>query len=899
MEEAMASLLDAAQVVLDPGQMRPVKVRGSFSLSAGANVAENVKSFLTANAHELAVPFGAAGLMLVKDVRAAGYRVLRYNHTVDGIRVFGAQLIATVDDAQQVRSLDLYPGPTRLRPPPPDAKLLSAQQAYDAAAASLGTFTKRLEPAAPEPIWFPADQGVVRAFEVIIATGAPPHDWQMVVDAQTGAILLKRDLIKEMPNGTGLVFDPNPVVTAHNNTYRDSTATVATCGFAGTAVATLDAQRVSRTLHDLTVSGGNYTLSGPWCQIHDFASPTGPNPTEPSGNFNYSCTDSRFDAVMVYYHIDTFQRYLQSISITNAHASPIQCDPLDNSIISAWFSPVDLGLHFSNSGTCRPDRANDADCMIHEYQHAIQNNIVPGWGGTNPVTHRDEADAMGEGAGDFIACTYFADRGGGYQREVFEDWVFGFAPAGGPPTGLRRVDGTKTYPASWVGEVHSDGEIWSAALWNIYRAIGGDVTGAGAAAAHEAARQAMFISLFESYPLLATTASMPDGAEALMRTNAALDAYRGQHLREMLQSFHDRGILAVDAGADIYIRDDLSDPGTTSHHSPTFYDSPDVWIRNADDGGTTHQQPIAGHDNWFYARVTNRGSAPARAFVVTFNVKLWLGTEFIYAGDFVPYVSAVPGFNLAAGANMVVKAKWPSALVPPAHAHGCVLVSAFSPREPIPSGLHVWEHPNLAQKNTIVQQAAAGDTVTVKFRFGNTLRPTAELTTLELRTASPQLALTLGGQSSVLKGIMAATATPPVVHTAPSVTTAPIHVLDATRVAVPQAGDAGPLIMHLAPGSLIALGGREVTPTAVATVPNWSAARPVISGTGEIAALAFPPGNVTSLPVQLPARTDIEFLLNAKVPADARPGETLTVDVVQRNPAGTVIGGVRVQILVR
>ena len=40
------------------------------------------------------------------------------------------------------------------------------------------------------------------------------------------------------------------------------------------------------------------------------------------------------------------------------------------------------------------------------------------------------------------------------------------------PHCLRRLDGTKVYPADVVGEVHADGEIWSRALWDIRRALG-------------------------------------------------------------------------------------------------------------------------------------------------------------------------------------------------------------------------------------------------------------------------------------------------------------------------------------------------------------------------------------------------------------------------------------------
>ena len=36
---------------------------------------------------------------------------------------------------------------------------------------------------------------------------------------------------------------------------------------------------------------------------------------------------------------------------------------------------------------------------------------------------------------------------------------------------------------------------------------------------------------------------MSDGAEAVMEENAELDDYRGKHLMQMLDSFHDRGLL--------------------------------------------------------------------------------------------------------------------------------------------------------------------------------------------------------------------------------------------------------------------------------------------------------------------------------------------------------------------
>src|SRR5262249_39752157 len=158
---------------------------------------------------------------------------------------------------------------------------------------------------------------------------------------------------------------------------------------------------------------------------------------------------------------------------------------------------------------------------------------------------------------------------------------------------------------------------------------------------------------------LAANASMPEGAEAVLVEHAAQPAYRGKYLKPMLDSFHARGLLPCPA-TDLWIRDDASDPGADAFTGPVFWDSPDLWIRNAEDNGTTHQPPEFGQDNWFYARVRNRGATTARAFVVTFNVKLWAGTEFVYPGDWDPFVSAAVGFNLAPGATRIVKARWPA-----------------------------------------------------------------------------------------------------------------------------------------------------------------------------------------------------------------------------------------------
>lgn len=151
-----------------------------------------------------------------------------------------------------------------------------------------------------------------------------------------------------------------------------------------------------------------------------------------------------------------------------------------------------------------------------------------------------------------------------------------------------------------------------------------------------------------------------------------------------------------------------------------FWDSPDLWIRNDDDGGLTHEQPELGQDNWFHARVRNRSAtATARHFLVTFNVKQFAGTQFQYPNDFLPCIAAAAGFELGPGQQTIVKARWPAALVPAEGTHACWLASVITRLDHPITGRQVWEHNNLAQKNLTIVDLEKGDWMILPFVLEN------------------------------------------------------------------------------------------------------------------------------------------------------------------------------------
>ena len=880
----MSDRLSDSQVVRDVRTGKPLKVRIDFELPVGDTAIDAVKAFLLINADELGLDREAKDLKKEQDVDTPTGRVVRYKQIMDEIPIVNTEIQVRLDSSSHVRQIDLALAPSlRIIQPIRDEKALISEAAIKSARDSLGSHIVRKEIATPEKVYFPTPEGLRLAYEVLILTREPPHphDWRVIVDAYSGDILTKYDLIWDV-DGQGLVFDPNPVVTAGNNTFRDPTATVAACSFAGTPLATIDAQRFSRTLNGITLSGGKYKLEGPYVKLRDLGTPYVAPPEEPSASgFNYSCISDGFEAVTVYYHVDTLQRHIQNaLGIHNANNRQIEADAHDVSYYNgAWYSPGDKGLHFGDSGPCMPDRAEDADCIYHEYNHAIMDNVKPGYGPSgvaNPVTGRRESRAIGEGFGDILPCIYFAPDHP-FQREVFEDWVFA-------PAGLRRVDGTKIYPADWVDEEHDDGEIWSATLWNIYRTIGGDSL---SVATQRAARDELLKTMISSYFALTTNPNMMDAAETMLDMNAGLPEYRLQHGIEMLNSFHDRGILQCAAGSDLKVTE--------------------LWSQQNElpEGGW--QQVEYGQDNWFYARVRNNGATAARAAIITFSFQCPYVTP-VYPADWRNKIfSAAIIYDVAPGDTKTVKARFPKEMIPPLPPgttilHGCILAEIYNPEDHAPAGCTSLGCGNgkLFQRNSDVVNAIPGDTLDYQLVISNyhvqheqlvqleVIRPVQwESTEIFFGHSNPRVIESLWQKAVELETLV----TQPVVEGLGIATE--IHILEPTRIITGAIGDEPGIVLSLARGSTLSVPTVETSKSLRRTTVGiglFKRGVELVKEAGK-SSLKLNPGHAVGFSYVMQPRERLTLDVKFKVPADARPGDRLKYEVVQRNDKGEVIGG--------
>jgi zinc metalloprotease ZmpB len=218
------------------------------------------------------------------------------------------------------------------------------------------------------------------------------------------------------------------------------------------------------TLTDLDGSG---TLTGTYAKV---ISETAAPARVGSDGFTYTRDDDRFEQVMGYYWITQAQHYLQALGLkrpANARQQQLRINQFggDNSFFRDGTKKLTITL-----GKGGVDDAEDGEVIVHEYGHAVQDDQVLGFGTTL------EAGSIGEAFGDYLAVEVSNwATGNRFQQPCVADWDATSYTAG-PVHCLRRVDGTKHYPEDVEGEVHADGEMWSAALWQARQAIGDPLT---------------------------------------------------------------------------------------------------------------------------------------------------------------------------------------------------------------------------------------------------------------------------------------------------------------------------------------------------------------------------------------------------------------------------------------
>jgi Fungalysin metallopeptidase (M36) len=425
-----------------------------------------------------------------------GGLIHRYRQRAGGLPVFGAEaVVADPPDSAPVLVTDTTAA--RIEPARADSAIPRGRAI---AAARLATDAARLRAATRARLGFDPRTGSL-AWEVSLPSARPLADFVVLVDARSGAEISTRDVLWRTDLSATL-FDPNPVVSQGSDSGlldakdRDSTL--------------LTGLRVPVLLPRITSAEG--CLVGVYADARrgKRAKPV----CRPSLDFTgVTRSDDRFEALMAYFHIDRTRAYVDSLGLSESlRAKPqkvrANAIPADNSFYSSMTQSMTLG-------TGGVDDGEDADVIVHEYGHSLQDQAVKGVFGRTLAT-----GSMGEGFGDYLAAAMSALVTGGDPR--FDACIFDWDSVSYSFTGCgRRADKALTLKRAQrrcLLEIHCVGQAWSGLLYELRVALGADIQG----------QSVMDRVVLESHFMLGERSTFRDGARALIASDRLL--YGGAHV---------------------------------------------------------------------------------------------------------------------------------------------------------------------------------------------------------------------------------------------------------------------------------------------------------------------------------------------------------------------------------
>lgn len=538
-----------------------------IDLSSGLTGEELVRSVVNADRKGISSLTNGPELVLERVQQSLLGTHYHFKQVLNGLDVAGGEVIVSLapDGKTIFRTYNHTYGTaaqkTKMLP-----AVISEEAAFDAAWTNVKAHGELLEQPSAKLQYYPIDGVLHLAYVAQQGVSAPFGYWEHVVDAQSGKILAITDRRLErvktsftsstvftgtatdrkaalaafagkiankrfdltlstqsVANGTALVFDPDPRTTLNDNTLEDTAPAAA-----------FEPAYFNKALLDITLSGGQYSLTGPWVVIADFESPaTAPSKTT-DGIWKAKRGSNAFNDGMTYFHIDQSQRYMQSLGFTGVRG--IQSGPISTDTDgvdgddNSHFIPGSNKLAFGHG--CVDDN-EDADVILHEYGHAIHSSINRNWRG-------GDTGAMGEGFGDYWGASYSLRTPNG--AHFFPENIYSWDGQGASntcwpgrvlnATGARYVVGT-SYQAhtSIPGGFQSD-ELWSTPLFQALLTL----TSMGVPFAE------VDKIILEAHFGLGAAMTMPNMARAIVATATRLFP-NGSHAAIFTDKFRVHGIL--------------------------------------------------------------------------------------------------------------------------------------------------------------------------------------------------------------------------------------------------------------------------------------------------------------------------------------------------------------------
>jgi hypothetical protein len=339
-----------------------------------------------------------------------------------------------------------------------------------------------------------------------------------IIHAEDGGLLWSEDLNKYFMPGDSVVqasvFFPDPLTTAqvaYGSPYIDSN---------DADVAVLNQERKTVQMK-AWFDGNKFSLANKYFKLMEFSNPVIQPVTSLTPFFNYTRSQSGFEDVNAFYHLNVYHKHLDSLGylslindtvLVDAHALGTS----DQSMFSSYNGKPALFL-----GEGGVDDGEDADVIIHEYSHSIISKATD----TDNLTN--ERMAIDEAICDYFAIAH-SKRFSTYNWKKIFNWDGNNAAI--QWTG-RSAATTKMYPYNTSQNFYWNSEIFSGTLADLDDLIGSPTT------------EDLVLS---SLSMMTRSATMRDMCRLMLDADSML--YNKQHWFPVQQAFLGRNIISSMVG---------------------------------------------------------------------------------------------------------------------------------------------------------------------------------------------------------------------------------------------------------------------------------------------------------------------------------------------------------------
>lgn len=483
------SMVDGIEMlsVTDDGN-RLASIRGTLSSPLSGNIGVAARDYIQENAALFNLPRSDVDfLRMMKNYEVDGVTHLTWNMIIDGVFVRHATIELTVDkDGVVTLAHGSLPEINEIA----NQITLERYQAIGLAKQAIKADKFRSVPEAELQIVAEEDGTARMAYVAKLAVENPLGDYEVVVDAETGEIM---HINNEMNFHTGLgaVYVTNP----------------------------LRCDITKEELLHLTAT----TPTGKYCVVDN---EDGPESDREDSIHIYEPDNTHFEEIGMYNYITTIHDFFKTLGHDKLDR-PMKAvvhlgDNYDNAYFSPWQGMVAFGD--GNKFNCL---AREASVAYHEYSHAVLNSI-------KYLTYSGESGAINEGQADYFACSVTDDP-------LLGEWVV----AKMEKPFLRNVENDLHYPEDIHGEVHADGKIWGAVLWDLRKALGKEVSDLLIYTSH--------------YNLKSSSCKFIDGYNAIITADKTLN--EGKNIEAIDKVFAARGIIAANYNGAVLTASDIKKIG--------------------------------------------------------------------------------------------------------------------------------------------------------------------------------------------------------------------------------------------------------------------------------------------------------------------------------------------------